>query len=205
MGSRIDFSGTQTLGGTGTVVFNNVVNYYEAKALRAVTNGMTLTIGSGITIRGGSESGSFFSSWNGSGSGGSRIGSTSWWGTAASNVSVVNQGTITADASGRYVGINPSGTGTFTNSGSIKGENGGTLYVNRASGTIATVAFSGSSGAVVLDGTYTLDQRVTVNAGQTLTLNGTWTAPGWVTVNGGTCGREQPPAVTRRPGIVKSS
>ena len=72
--SLLNFWGTQTLGGTGTVLFgksgyNRIRNY---------TDGTTLTIGPQITVRG--SSGSF--------SGGS----------------LVNQGTISADDSGGLVG-----------------------------------------------------------------------------------------------------
>ena len=51
--SRLDFSGTQTLAGTGTVVFGDAWR----NALRVVTAGDTLTIGPNITVRGGSDSG----------------------------------------------------------------------------------------------------------------------------------------------------
>src|ERR1039458_8049357 len=50
----VSFSGTQTLSGSGTVVFGNeYANYNCAEnALRLTTGGTTLTIGSGITVRG---------------------------------------------------------------------------------------------------------------------------------------------------------
>ena len=72
---QLFFNGTQTLGGTGTVLFgkNGSNSVYET-AYRS----STLTIGSGITIRGSSGTiGSYYSS-----------------------DTVVNQGTIAADDSG---------------------------------------------------------------------------------------------------------
>jgi len=79
---QIGFVGTQTLGGSGTVVFGN--NGSSCNALRVVTGGTTWTIGAGITVRG----------HNG------QIGqSTACIGSPA-NVAVVNQGTIVAEVSG---------------------------------------------------------------------------------------------------------
>ena len=48
-GGYLSFNGTQTLGGTGMVVFGNSHNY---NALLETTAGAALTIGSGITVRG---------------------------------------------------------------------------------------------------------------------------------------------------------
>src|SRR5205814_1740386 len=124
--ARISFNGgSQTLGGTGTVVFTN--NPYQG--LIAAANNMTLTIGAGMTIRGGNSQGNNINS-------GSVIGYSSQFG-GGSNTSIINLGTIDADVSGMSLIINPNGTGTFTNTGTVKAENGGTLYVG------GNVTFSG--------------------------------------------------------------
>ena len=80
----LNFSGTQSFSGSGTVVFNNVAG----NALRAVASGMTLTIGAGITLRGGSNQ-----------SYGGNIGYSSAYG-GNTNFTIVNQGTISADLAG---------------------------------------------------------------------------------------------------------
>ena len=45
--TRLDFSGTQTLSGNGTVVFNNLSYYYSANALRVTSD---LPWSGGVTI-----------------------------------------------------------------------------------------------------------------------------------------------------------
>ena len=114
--ARLYFSGgSQTLAGTGTVVFNNAI----WQGLIADSDGMTLTIGAGITIDGG----------NSQGNEGSAIGYSYGWG-GGSNTSVVNQGTINADTPGMSIVVIANGSGTFTNQGTLSASNGGTLYVN---------------------------------------------------------------------------
>jgi hypothetical protein len=70
----LDFNGTQALGGTGTVLFGKSTS----NSLNQTASAATLTLGSGITVRGSSGSISGY----------------------YSNDAVVNQGTITADDSG---------------------------------------------------------------------------------------------------------
>ena len=107
------FSGSQTLGGTGTVLFQN----QYANALIAGGNGTTLTIGPGITVHGG-----------GNQSFSAQIGHSGYW-PGGTNVSVVVQGTINADTAGMTIALDPSGTGTLTTTGTLSAQNGGTLYV----------------------------------------------------------------------------
>ena len=104
---QLDFYGTQTLGGTGTVVFGpNGSNGIDGSNFSSGT----LTIGSGITVDG--TSGSI---------------AAGYYNTEA----VINQGTIAADGSGGgaagTITINPT---TFTDQGSLEVENGETLYVS---------------------------------------------------------------------------
>jgi hypothetical protein len=82
----ISFSGSQTLGGNGTVVLGD----HPYSALYLANAGTALTIGSGITVRG----------QNGT------IGQAGYpWGSPA-NVSVINQGVISCDVSGGTITIN---------------------------------------------------------------------------------------------------
>ena len=138
----ISFAGSQTLGGSGTVVFGNA--FYGYNALLVANGGTTLTIGSGITIEG----------QNGS------IGYSPWEG-GAQNGSVVNQGTIQADVSGGTIAINAQ---PFNNQATLVVYNGGTLAVagtgtNSGSVTGAGGAFSASglwanhSGTIMPEGT----------------------------------------------------
>ena len=111
------FAGTQTLGGTGMVVFGDNSSY---NSLVLAKDGTTLTIGPGITIRG--QNG-MIGGYNGA-FGGSR------------SASVVNQGTISCDVSGGTITIQPQ---TFTSTGSFNGPvhvAGGTTILG---GTIVTL------------------------------------------------------------------
>jgi hypothetical protein len=91
---ELDFSGTQTLGGTGTVLFGK----NGSNTLSDTGFGDTLTIGSGITLRGSSGTLDAFYSTN----------------------TIVNQGTIAADdsggAAGAYAYDNSFSPGSFTQS-----------------------------------------------------------------------------------------
>ena len=49
--TRLDFSGTQTLSGSGTVVFGNFIT----PTMRLTAADTTLTVGAGITVRGGAS------------------------------------------------------------------------------------------------------------------------------------------------------
>ena len=113
----ISFVGSQTLGGTGTVVFGDNATY---NALRLADGGTTLTIGSGITVEG----------QNGT------IGYSSAWG-GPQNVSVVNQGVISADVSGGTISIEAE---PFDNNGTLAATLGTAALdgsFNLASGTLA--------------------------------------------------------------------
>src|SRR5437773_3958274 len=109
--SRMEFSGTQTLGGAGTVVFGDAYG----PMLRPVDNGTTLTLGPGLTVRRGSNA--------------SRPGSIgynpNYGGNAA--VSVVNLGTISADTSGRTIRISGQ---SFSNQGDFEVATGALLDAN---------------------------------------------------------------------------
>ncbi len=99
--ARLQFDGTQTLGGTGEVVFSTTTTP-DWQGMVLGQSYTTLTIDDGITVRGG----------NGT------IGRSSYYNTA-SNVNIINHGTIDADTSGRTIHIDPAG-GTFTNEGTLR-------------------------------------------------------------------------------------
>ena len=85
----VSFAGSQTLGGTGTVVFGQD----SPNTLLVSDAGTTLTIGSGITVRG--QSGA--------------VGYNPSLGLGTTNGSVVNQGTIQADVSGGTITVDGTG------------------------------------------------------------------------------------------------
>jgi hypothetical protein len=95
--SSILFPGAQTLGGSGQVIFGGT------STLNELTSGGTLTVASGLTVRGRSG----------------RLGSV--------GSALVNQGTIIADVDGGVIDINSE---TFTNTGTIEVRNGGTVRFN---------------------------------------------------------------------------
>jgi len=118
--NRLIFSGTQTLGGTGTISFEGTGSQHFVQPL---LSGNTLTIGSGITIQTGTGSGII--------------------GDNNTDRFVLNQGTIISGTSGNNITIR-----VFTNEGAITVSNGGTLtftrdWDNAASGTI-TIDGAGS-------------------------------------------------------------
>ncbi|TXI77148.1 MAG: S-layer family protein, partial [Dokdonella sp.] len=119
--------GNQTIGGTGTIVFadTNSSNRFNVEA-------GTLTLASGITIRGGAGT----------------IGSQAFVGGAAA---LINQGLIAADVAGRTVVLTVNGT--TTNQNLIKAANGGTLRIDSAVNNSAGTLLADAGGIVQLSGT----------------------------------------------------
>ncbi len=138
---RIEFAGTQSVSGNGTVVFGDS----GCNALWVVDGDTTLTIGSGITVQG----------QNG------QIGEANCWGGPA-NVSVVNQGTISADVSGGTITVNAQ---PFTNQGVVESP-AGTLQLAGTLNTAGLGSLQSSNGLIEVTG-------YLENSGQTLTLDGT--------------------------------
>ncbi len=157
--------GNQTLGGTGTVTFGG----YVYGNLLGVASGMTLTIASGITVHGASG-------YVGGGSG-----------------TLINQGTIAADASGSGIGLTAT---SWTNAGTLQSVNGGWLSLggsfttagigslsSSANSTVALAGALNNAGATLslpnVLGTLYLSSNATITGGtvagqatNTLTLNG---------------------------------
>ncbi len=159
----LNFSGSQTLGGNGTVIFGGA----SCNSMRLINSGTTLTLGPGIIVRGHSG----------------QIGYDICQG-GASSVEVLNQGAISADVSGGTIVIRAQ---PFTNNGLLQSPAG---TINLA-GTVVTPGLGTvqSAGGVVLV-TGVLDNtnhNLLLNGpGYTLTLQGAIIHGGAVTgTNGG--------------------
>ncbi len=128
------FTGTQTLGGSGTV---NFATRNPCNALWVPNSGTTLTIGAGITVHG--QYGS--------------IGYSSYFG-GSTAVSVVNQGTINSDSSGGTITVYTSGA-AFQNSGTLNASAGTISIYDPSYGMVnsGTVA-AGPTGTLDIDGPY---------------------------------------------------
>jgi hypothetical protein len=141
------FGTTETLGGTGTVVFgtdgsNRIFGW----------NGTTWTIGSGITIRGTS-------------------GTVGNWG---ANETIINQGTILADIAGGTIAI---GTGMLTNEGTLEATAGTLAMYTSAAINNSGKIVSSPTAAITIYGNLLGDTSNSslYNPQGTLTLNGSGT------------------------------
>ena len=150
------FSGTQTLGGSGTLAFSGPstpIIYVQDAGGPA-----TLTIGPELTIEGG----------NGV------IGLDS-----SSDASIVNDGTIDADGSGSSISINLGPAGTFTNEGTLEAIGGATIGVAGAwtnDGTISATDSTLSLGGQAADSTNMWSNAGTITASDsTVNLGGLFT------------------------------
>ena len=161
---QVGFVGTQSLGGNGTVVFGN---QGACNVLRVDTAGTTLTIGPNVTVRGHSG----------------QIGqSTSCVGTPA-NVSVINQGLISADTAGGTISIRAQ---SFTNQAVAEAIDGGSLLIDRLQNS-ATGQILSTDGTLTLNGNWSNlgainTTNATVNLGGNFALSGL----GVLKRNGGT-------------------
>ena len=148
--TRLVFEDSQTLSGSGTVSFEGT---YATRILKAYSSPITLTIGSGITLRGGAAT----------------------IGHEGGDMSIVNLGTIIADAPGQSIlidGLN----GTFINQGTLDAH-GGIIDIDRQTGNLGTALVS-NGGHLDLDNingdSYIIDQTLDLPEGSTLTLQGDW-------------------------------
>ncbi|HEX7377993.1 MAG TPA: hypothetical protein VF278_12810, partial [Pirellulales bacterium] len=159
IGSLLYF-GSQTLGGTGSVVFVGASGNGIGPQLLSTS----LTIGPGITIRGQSGSISGFG-----------VGSTT----------IINQGTIAADVAGGTITLYSA---DLTNQGVLSAAGGGTLNVYNGlvlpmTGTIT----AGAGGTVAINGNLTLTSTSIINvelAGKTSDQFGRLTVSGATALDG---------------------
>jgi hypothetical protein len=131
----ISFAGSQVLGGNGTVVFGNAGGYW-GNVLELADDGTTLVIGSGITVRG--QNGTV-----GSGAG-THLG-------GPANVSVANQGTISADVNGGTITVAGA---SFNNSGQLL-ESGSGESITVTADTTNTGLVEVDHGAITFSGRFT--------------------------------------------------
>ena len=160
---QLTFSGSQTFGGTGTVLTgfaSETTGVLCAQGGGSQATAATLTIGPNITI---------------SNNYGCSI--TAFY-TGIDNI--INQGTINSAYSGGTVNITAA---SLTNQGTISASNGGNLYISNIVDAKG-LSISGG-GTLTLIGTWMNSGTLTANA-STLTLNGTWTNTGTLSVTGGT-------------------
>ena len=156
---QVGFVGTQTLSGNGTVLFGN---QGACNAMRVDIAGTALTIGPNVTVRGHSG----------------QIGqSTSCVGTPA-NVSVINQGTISADIAGGTINIRAQ---SFTNQAVAQVLNSAVLSIDTLQNS-ATGMVLADSGTLTLNGNWNnfglLDAtNATLNLGGGATQVGNFSAP----------------------------
>jgi hypothetical protein len=162
----LEFEGTQTLGGSATVVFGSSS---PANALWEDISGGTLTIGSDITVQGQSGYVGYDPSLGGS-----------------ANVAVVNQGTIDSDGGGTIT-VNGQG-GVFTNSGTVNASLGA---IGVAAGTYGAVnngaVAVGPSGTLTITGPFTQLAPGNLNVvlgGSTTSLYGQVAISGTAALNG---------------------
>jgi autotransporter-associated beta strand protein len=145
------FTGSQTLAGAGEIAINNANDTFQAAGTGTIP--ATLTIGSGITIRGkGTISGSY------------------------SNDQIANHGTILGDAANATLTV----SATMTNTGILARSGTGSLVINNLRGDCGTVLPGTSSidtGLLRLNGNWSSSHPLAIYAG-TLGLWGTWSNAG---------------------------
>jgi membrane-associated phospholipid phosphatase len=144
--NTLTFSGNQTLAGNGDLKIDSPYGY----TLVDFESGTTLTVDPGITIHG---------------TGG--IG-----GQSSGAATIINEGSIIADASGDSLSVDP---GSFQNHGTIGAASGGSLGVSGLTGDLGTISLAGKGSSAAVDGTgYAVKMPISISNGTTLDLEGTW-------------------------------
>ena len=145
--SRMSFSGTQTLRGTGTIVLNGTA----AQNLIFPSSG-TLTIGPGITIKTGTQGGVVGESIN-------------------KKLAAISQGVISAETPGTTITISGS---AFTNQGTLQATNGGTIALGTTPLTnLANNTLTGGTYTVGVNSTLSFGTRTFATNAADVTLSGT--------------------------------
>ena len=140
------FLGTQTLDGTGEVVFGQGTNNSITSTSPGSGDTGTLTIGSGITVHG--DQG--------------QVGNSTY--------PLINQGTIAAEVTGHTINVYG---GPLTNQGTLKAD-GGTLSVHFGTGGTSTGTLAAVNGGILSTAdTWALAGTTTAGAGATVNLGGT--------------------------------
>ncbi|MDB5329637.1 MAG: hypothetical protein JWP03_788, partial [Phycisphaerales bacterium] len=167
-GGYLVFSGSQTLGGTGAVVFGTASSF---NSLAASGTNAVLTIGSGITVSGQTGYLGYDPTIG--------IGSTA---------SIINQGTIQANVSGGTITVNTPGN-TFDNLGSVIASSGALALAAGGSGFVNDGSVTaGPTGAINVTGNFTQASTANFNivlGGATSDLYGHMAVSGTAAINGG--------------------
>jgi RHS repeat-associated protein len=157
---QMTFVGSQTLGGTGSVLFDTSS---AGNTGLSVAGGTTLTIGAGISIHGTN------------GFVGNNLGTA--------NTSIVNHGSISADTTGGTIAVEAS---TWSSDGTLSASGSGTLSLYGAwtnTGTISALAQS----TVNLGGTFSTTDLGTINGvAGTINITGSLNNTGTLALDAGT-------------------
>ncbi|MBI3369918.1 MAG: S-layer family protein, partial [Burkholderiales bacterium] len=129
LNSVLSFNGSQTLGGTGTIVLGDTGGSNRALSMEGDT---ALTIGSNIVVRG--QNGTVGQAY-----------------LAGGAQSLVNNGRISADVAGGSISLAPSNG--VTNNGVLEAQNGGTLVLNsNVAGGVGGSIVAGTGSTVLQNG-----------------------------------------------------
>jgi hypothetical protein len=167
--AELDFQGTQTLGGGGTVVlagpgYNDGFGNFYADARYLQTASMTLTVGPSLTIRGQR--------------GGLGYAATNAQGGPAANTALVLQGAVNADvADTNGLVVN---TSSWSSSGALAAQNGGTLTLQNAGSSGGSLQAISTGSQIVWQGSYTFTAgaRALADAGGQIKFQATFTSSG---------------------------
>ncbi len=97
--------------------------------------------------------------------------------------SLINQGMISADVSGRTLNVPAN---SFQNQGTIQAINGGLLSIAHMSGPVGTALADGAGSQLTLSGTYVNNGSISATNGGLIMLNGSWTNSGVINLDHGT-------------------
>ncbi|HWE97952.1 MAG TPA: dockerin type I domain-containing protein [Tepidisphaeraceae bacterium] len=172
----VTFVGTQTLGGNAEILLADGPAARNGIGLASIntTTPMTLTVGPGIFIHGGTRLGAtnnpnFGAAIDGGGTPGQQT--------------LINQGTIDCDVPGAEISLFGS---TIVNNGTLKATAGGTIVASGMSGNANAIQVTGAGSVLSLDGkNWVNNQPITTSAGTTLSFFGTWMNTGGISVMGG--------------------
>lgn len=158
---RMYFSGTQTIGGTGNIVFGGNFDNH----LYIITSGAAVTLGSNLTVHG----------------------AHGYMNPHFSDSSFVNKGTIVSDVAGGRIDIGShrygyeGNAGSLMNEGTLAASNNGGLYVHPDNWTNTGAVSATSGGVVALANNGGSNSGPITATGGTVTLDGSWTSSGAIT------------------------
>ncbi|MBL9001332.1 MAG: hypothetical protein JNK25_09375 [Phycisphaerae bacterium] len=160
-GTGLTFTGTRSILGNGSIVFDPTQGG-AARTLTISGTNAVLTVGPGITIRGGLGN----------------LGGTS-------TQRLVNQGVIEGDRAGFPLTMSSF---LLENAGTVRASGGGEFVMNSGNlaGNVGGFAFGAGGGGLTLRGTsYQFNQAMTLSAGRSLSLFGGWQITDTVQLDGG--------------------